>query len=86
MTAYRSGTDSLHIVDPNIADPQGNSRSEASRLGDSTSVQDAGPVPRSATRRNVDHVILFAFIAIPFLAILAAIPLAWDRGSGGMTS
>ena len=43
-------------------------------------------MPRSATRRNVDHVILFAFIAIPFLAILAAIPLAWDRGSGGMTS
>lgn len=82
MTTYHSGTRTLRIVDPNIVDPQGPTRSETSRLGDSTSVQDAGPVPPSDTRRTVDHVILFAFIAIPFLAILAAIPLAWNRGLG----
>lgn len=47
-----------------------------------SSIRDAGPVPQFDTRRNVEHVILFAFIAIRFLAILAAVPLAWNRGLG----
>jgi stearoyl-CoA desaturase (Delta-9 desaturase) len=53
---------------------------DASILGDSTSVEHAGAMPRYERKGALEQVALFGFIAIPFLAILAAIPLAWNRG------
>jgi len=65
-----------------IASPAGPTGADTPILGGSTSVRDDSATPPSQTRRRVDQAILFAFIAIPFLAILAAIPVAWNRGLG----
>ena len=59
-----------------IASPAGPPGADTPILGGSTSVRDDSATPPSQTRRRVDQAILFAFIAIPFLAILAAIPVA----------
>ena len=53
---------------------------DTSILGDSTSVENDGAVPRLRGRVRVEQIVLFAFIAIPFLALLAAVPLAWGWG------
>jgi stearoyl-CoA desaturase (delta-9 desaturase) len=53
---------------------------DTSILGDSTSVENAGTVPQFERKGNLEQVALFGFIAIPFLAILASIPVAWNRG------
>ena len=53
---------------------------DTSILGDSTSVEDTEALAQYERKGALEQVALFGFIAIPFLAILAAIPLAWDRG------
>jgi stearoyl-CoA desaturase (Delta-9 desaturase) len=55
---------------------------DTSILGDSTSVQAAGGMPQFERKGKLEQGALFFFIAIPFLAILAAIPVAWNRGLG----
>jgi stearoyl-CoA desaturase (delta-9 desaturase) len=55
---------------------------DTSILGDSTSVRDAGGMPQFERKGKLEQGALFVFIAIPFLAILAAIPVAWNRGLG----
>ena len=55
---------------------------DTSILGDSTSVETAGAVPQFERKGQLEQVALAAFIAIPFLAILATIPAAWNRGLG----
>jgi stearoyl-CoA desaturase (delta-9 desaturase) len=78
MTTSVSGTHNgavdLHPVDPRAVD--------TSILGDSMSVQDAGAMPQVERMGTAEQVTLFGFIAIPLLAILAAIPVAWNRGLG----
>jgi stearoyl-CoA desaturase (delta-9 desaturase) len=82
MTTFHPGPASSTSVDPNTVDPGDPQRPDTSVPGYSTSVQDAGETPESDRKRRLDHVILAGFIAFPFLAILAAIPLAWNRGLG----
>src|SRR5674476_659281 len=78
MTTSVSGTRNcavdLHPVDPRAVD--------TSILGVSTSVEDAGAMPQVERMGTAGQVALFGFIAIPLLAILAAIPVAWNRGLG----
>jgi len=81
MTTYDPAT-RTRIVDRHAVNPVDLHRSATSILADSTSVEDVGTTPQSENRRRVDHAVLFAFIAIPFLAILGAIPVAWNRGLG----
>ena len=64
-------------VDTRTVDARG---VDTSILGDSTSVEDAGALPQYERKGTLEQVALFGFIAIPFLAILGAIPLAWNRG------
>ncbi|MDQ1538111.1 MAG: hypothetical protein QOE58_2504 [Actinomycetota bacterium] len=59
----------LHSVDTSI-------------LGDSTSVEDAGHIPTVERKGKVEQVALFGFIIIPFLAIVASVPVAWGWGLG----
>src|SRR5664280_3811494 len=73
MTTSVSGT-RTGTVDPQIAG--------TSILGDSTPDQDAGAMPQFERKDRVEQGALFFFIAIPFLAILVAIPVAWNRGLG----
>jgi stearoyl-CoA desaturase (delta-9 desaturase) len=74
VSGTRNSTVDLHPVDPRAVD--------TSILGDSTSVEDAGAMPQVERKGTAEQVALFGFIAIPFLAILAAIPVAWNRGLG----
>jgi len=53
---------------------------DASRLGDSGSVESAGATPQLKRRVRVEQIVLFGFITVPFLALLAAVPLAWGWG------
>jgi len=55
---------------------------DTSILGDSTSVEDAGALPQVERKGKVEQAALFGFVTIPFLAILASIPIAWGRGLG----
>jgi stearoyl-CoA desaturase (delta-9 desaturase) len=64
-------------ADPRAADTYA---VDTSILGDSTSVENAGALAQDERKGMLEQVALFGFIAIPFLAILAAIPLAWNRG------
>src|SRR5664280_1083099 len=64
-------------VDARAADSRA---ADTSILGDSTSVEDAGALAQYERKGALEQVALFGVIAIPFLAILAAVPLAWDRG------
>jgi hypothetical protein len=48
-------------------------------LGDSSCVEDAGTLPHFERKGNLEQVALFCFIAIAFLAIVASIPVAWNR-------
>src|SRR6185437_3379612 len=49
-----------------------------------------GPVPRTAARPEImpertsvfDRVLVAVFVAVPFLALIAAVPLAWGWGLG----
>ena len=74
VSGTRNGAVDLHPVDPRAVD--------ISILGDSTSVEDAGAMPQVEPMGTAEQVALFGFIAIPLLAILAAIPVAWNRGLG----
>ena len=73
MTTSVSGTHT-GTVDPQVAD--------TSVLGDSTPDQDAGAMPQFERKDWVEQGALLFFIAIPFLAILVVIPVAWNRGLG----
>jgi stearoyl-CoA desaturase (Delta-9 desaturase) len=55
---------------------------DTSILGDSTSVEDAGATSDFELKGKVEQIALFGFITIPFLAILASIPVAWGWGLG----
>jgi stearoyl-CoA desaturase (Delta-9 desaturase) len=55
---------------------------DTSIRGDSTSVEDTGSVPQFEHKGRVEQIALFGFITIPFLAILASIPVAWGWGLG----
>ena len=61
-------------------DPRGLQEVDTSVLGDSTSVESAGATARLRRKVRVDQIVLFAFIAIPFVALLAAVPFAWGWG------
>jgi len=74
VSGTRNGAVDLHPVDPRAVD--------TSIPGDSTSVEDAGAMPQVERMGTAEQVALFGFIAIPLLAILAAIPVAWNRGLG----
>jgi stearoyl-CoA desaturase (delta-9 desaturase) len=74
VSGTRNGAVDLHPVDPRAVD--------TSIPGDSTSVEDAGAMPQVEPMGTAEQVALFGFIAIPLLAILAAIPVAWKRGLG----
>src|SRR5450631_2596738 len=78
MTTSTSGTRiataRLRAAGPPAAD--------TSVLGDSTSVAGAGQMPPYERKGRFEQVALVAFIAVPFLAILAAIPVAWNWGLG----
>ena len=73
-SARRTATDT---ADPRAADTYA---VDTSILGDSTSLENAGALAQDERKGMLEQVALFGFIAIPFLAILAAIPLAWNRG------
>jgi stearoyl-CoA desaturase (Delta-9 desaturase) len=49
---------------------------------DATSVEKAGMPQPVEHKGMVEQVALFAFIAVPFLALLSAIPFAWGWGLG----
>src|SRR4029079_2840112 len=53
---------------------------DTSILGDSNSVEYDGAAPRLRGSGKVAESVLFGFITIPFLALLAAVPLAWGWG------
>jgi stearoyl-CoA desaturase (delta-9 desaturase) len=72
-------TTSLSATHADTVSPQ---VEDTSILGDSTSVQAAGGMPQFERKGKLEQGALFFFIAIPFLAILAAIPVAWNRGLG----
>ena len=55
---------------------------DTSIQGDSTSVEQVGQKPQFERKGQFEQVALVAFIAVPFLAILAAIPVAWNWGLG----
>jgi stearoyl-CoA desaturase (Delta-9 desaturase) len=55
---------------------------DTSLLGDSTSVDQAGANPAFERKGKIEQVALFGVIGLPFLAILAAVPVAWNRGLG----
>src|SRR5664280_191306 len=74
VSGTRNGAVDLHPVDPRAVD--------TSIPGDSTSVEDAGAMPQVERMGTAEQVALFGFIAIPFLAILVAVPVAWNRGLG----
>jgi stearoyl-CoA desaturase (delta-9 desaturase) len=74
VSGTRNGAVDLHPVDPRAVD--------TSIPGDSTSVEDAGAMPQVEPMGTAEQVALFGFIAIPLLAILAAIPAVWKRGLG----
>jgi stearoyl-CoA desaturase (Delta-9 desaturase) len=61
-------------------DPRGLQDVDTSVLGDSASVESAGAAPRLKRKVRVEQIVLFAFITIPFLALLAAVPFAWGWG------
>ena len=49
---------------------------------DSTSVESPGRPPQAGRKGTVEQIALFGFIAIPFLALLTAVPFAWGWGLG----
>ena len=53
---------------------------DTSALSDSTSVENKGAAPWHKRKVTVEQIALFGFIAIPFLALLAAVPFAWGWG------
>jgi stearoyl-CoA desaturase (delta-9 desaturase) len=61
-------------------DPRGLQEVDTSIPGDSGSVESAGATPRLRRKVRVDQIVLFCFITIPFLALVAAVPLAWGWG------
>jgi stearoyl-CoA desaturase (delta-9 desaturase) len=78
MTTYAPYTRTGQ-VDPPAAHPP---EADTSILGDSSSVEEAGAAPQFERKGQLEQVALLAFITIPFLAILAAVPVAWNRGLG----
>jgi len=48
-------------------------------LGDSSRVEDAGILPHFGRKGNLEQVGLFCLIAIAFLAMVASIPVTWNR-------
>ena len=74
VSGNRNGAVDLHPVDPRVV--------YTSIPGDSTTVEDAGAMPPVEPMGTAEQVAPFGFIAIPLLAILAAIPVAWKRGLG----
>jgi stearoyl-CoA desaturase (delta-9 desaturase) len=78
MTTSAPGTRTAPVGPPAVRPPD----EDTSILGDSTSVQGAGEVPQFERKGHFEQVALAAFIAVPFLAILAAVPVAWHRGLG----
>jgi stearoyl-CoA desaturase (Delta-9 desaturase) len=78
MTTSTSGT---RIATARLS-PAGPPAADTSILGDSTSVARAGQMPQYERKGRFEQVALVAFIAVPFLAILAAIPVAWSWGLG----
>ncbi len=61
-------------------DPRGPQDVDISIPGDSGSVESARAAPRLRRKVSVEQIVLFAFITIPFLALLAAVPFAWGWG------
>jgi stearoyl-CoA desaturase (delta-9 desaturase) len=57
-------------------------RMDTSVLGDSTSVEQPGAMPAFERKGKIEQVALFGFIGLPFLAMLAAVPVAWNRALG----
>jgi stearoyl-CoA desaturase (delta-9 desaturase) len=57
-------------------------RMDTSILGDSTSVEQPGGMPAFERKGKIEQIALFAFIGLPFLAMLAAVPVAWNRALG----
>lgn len=43
---------------------------------------DRAPAPDPETKGSTERVLVIAFVAVPFLALLAAIPVAWGWGLG----
>jgi stearoyl-CoA desaturase (delta-9 desaturase) len=69
-------------VSQSRTDPIATPRMDSSLLGDSSSVEQVGAMPAFERKGKVEQVALFGFIGLPFLAILAAVPVAWNRGLG----
>jgi len=76
MTTYAPFTRTGQVNPPAAHPPE----ADTSILGDSSSVEEAETAPQFERKGQLEQVALFAFIAIPFLAILAAVPVAWNRG------
>jgi len=55
---------------------------EAERQGSSKSVERPKAVPQVEHKGTIEQIALFAFITIPFLALLSAVPFAWGWGLG----
>lgn len=53
-----------------------------SHLPNSTSIEQTGTQREVEHKGRLEQIALFAFIAIPFLALLSAIPFAWGWGLG----
>lgn len=51
---------------------------------------DEPPVPSATlggeSKRSIEQIALLLFITVPFVALLAAVPLAWGWGSAGSIS
>jgi stearoyl-CoA desaturase (Delta-9 desaturase) len=64
--------------------PPGAAAGALAPAGPATAAATAVPGPAVATepKRRGENVMLTLFIAVPFLALLAAVPVAWGRGLG----
>ena len=77
------GLQSMTYVTPDTRTPARDLHDvDTSPRTDSTSVESPGRPPQAGRKGTVEQIALFGFIAIPFLALLTAVPFAWGWGLG----
>src|SRR3954454_23894150 len=54
----------------------------AARAAESAAAKPLASVPGTMTQARIEQILLAVFIAVPFLAIVAAVPVAWGWGLG----